>query len=95
MAGDWIKITGRVTGTGVDDGGRPFVTVEQEARNQHGDLSAVGSGTVHDGTPNIRILWDLGELNIEPGIYNCQLIVSISTLDHVFHGTFQIVDHIN
>ena len=46
VAGDWITITGRVTGTGVDDGGRPVVTVEQEARNQHGELSALGSGTV-------------------------------------------------
>ena len=46
VAGDWLKITGRVTGKGVDDQGRPTVTVEQEARNQHGDLSALGSGTV-------------------------------------------------
>jgi len=46
VAGDWITITGRVTGTGVDEQGRPVVTVEQEARNQHGDLSAIGSGTV-------------------------------------------------
>jgi acyl dehydratase len=46
IAGDWIKITGRVTGKGVDDEGRPTVTVEQEARNQHGDLSVIGTGTV-------------------------------------------------
>ena len=46
VAGDWLKITGRVTGKGVDDQGRPTVTVEQEARNQHGDLSILGAGTV-------------------------------------------------
>jgi hypothetical protein len=45
VAGDWIKITGRVTGKGIDDQGRPTVTVEQEARNQHGDLSILGTGT--------------------------------------------------
>jgi acyl dehydratase len=46
VAGDWLKITGRVTGKGVDDQGRPTVTVEQEACNQHGDLSILGAGTV-------------------------------------------------
>ena len=46
VAGDWIKITGRVTGKGVDDQSRPTVTVDQEARNQHGDLSILGTGTV-------------------------------------------------
>jgi acyl dehydratase len=46
VAGDWIKITGRVTGKGVDDQGRPTVTVEQAAHNQHGDLSILGTGTV-------------------------------------------------
>ena len=46
VAGDWIKITGRVTGKGVDDQGRPTVRVDQEARNQHGDLSILGTGTV-------------------------------------------------
>ena len=46
VAGDWVTITGRVTGTAADEQGRPVVTIEQEARNQHGDLSAVGTGTV-------------------------------------------------
>jgi acyl dehydratase len=46
VAGDWILISGRVTGKTVDDQGRGLVTVDQEARNQHGDLSAIGSGTV-------------------------------------------------
>jgi acyl dehydratase len=46
VAGDWIKIVGRVTGKGTDDQGRPTVTVEQEARNQHGDLSILGKGAV-------------------------------------------------
>jgi hypothetical protein len=31
---------------GVDGDGHPFVEVEQEARNQYGDLSARGTGTV-------------------------------------------------
>ena len=46
VVGDWILITGRVTAKGVDDEGFPAVEVEQEARNQHGDLSARGTGTV-------------------------------------------------
>ncbi len=46
VAGDWILITGRVTDKGVDEAGRAYVTVDQEARNQHGELSALGSGTV-------------------------------------------------
>ncbi len=46
VVGDWIKITGRVTGTTLDENGAQCVTVEQEARNQNGDLSAIGTGTV-------------------------------------------------
>ena len=46
VVGDWLTITGRVTGRGVDDEGLPTVEVTQEARNQHGDLSAVGTGTI-------------------------------------------------
>ena len=46
VVGDWIKITGRVTGTTVDENGLPCVIIEQEARNQNGDLSAIGTGTV-------------------------------------------------
>src|SRR5256885_718492 len=46
VASDWLRITGRVTGTGVDEQGRAVVHVEQEARNQHGDLSVLGAGTV-------------------------------------------------
>ena len=46
VAGDWIRITGRVTGKGTDQEGRAFVRIEQEAHNQHGDLSACGTGTV-------------------------------------------------
>ena len=44
--GDWLVITGRVTGTTTDDDGRPLVEITQEARNQHGDLSATGVGLV-------------------------------------------------
>jgi len=44
--GDWITITGSVSGKGVDDAGRPYVEITQEARNQHGDLSATGVGVV-------------------------------------------------
>ena len=46
VVGDWILITGSVTAVGTDDEGLPAVEVEQEARNQHGDLSARGTGTV-------------------------------------------------
>jgi acyl dehydratase len=46
VAGDWIRITGRVAGKGTDDDGRACVRIEQEAHNQHGDLSACGTGTV-------------------------------------------------
>ena len=44
VVGDWIRITGRVTGV---EGNT--VTVAQEAHNQHGDLSATGIGTIDLG----------------------------------------------
>jgi acyl dehydratase len=44
--GDWLTIEGRVTGTSRDEAGRPLVEVTQEARNQHGDLSATGFGVI-------------------------------------------------
>ncbi|HST75335.1 MAG TPA: MaoC family dehydratase N-terminal domain-containing protein [Acetobacteraceae bacterium] len=43
--GDLLFIDGRVTGKRVE-GGRCLVDIEQEARNQDGELSAVGGGTV-------------------------------------------------
>jgi acyl dehydratase len=46
VIGDWIKITGRVTAVGTDDEGHPTVEVAQEAHNQHGDLSATGTGVI-------------------------------------------------
>ena len=46
VVGDWIVISGQVTAKGVDDDGHAYVEVEQEARNQYGDLSARGTGTV-------------------------------------------------
>ncbi len=46
VVGDWITITGKVTGKGVDDEGHPVVEIEQVAHNQHGDVSARGQGTV-------------------------------------------------
>ena len=46
IAGDWITITGTVIEKGIDSEGRAYAKVEQEARNQHGDLSAMGTGTV-------------------------------------------------
>jgi acyl dehydratase len=46
IVGDWITIVGRVTAKGVDEAGRAYVTIEQEAHNQHGDLSATGTGTI-------------------------------------------------
>jgi hypothetical protein len=46
VVGDWLQITGRVVAVGTDDDGQPCATVEQEARNQNGDLSARGTGRV-------------------------------------------------
>jgi hypothetical protein len=46
IAGDWVKITGKVVAKGVDDEGKPIVTVQQSAHNQHGDLSATSTGVV-------------------------------------------------
>jgi hypothetical protein len=43
--GDLLFITGKVTGKRVE-GGRHLVDIEQEARNQDGELSIVGTGTV-------------------------------------------------
>jgi acyl dehydratase len=46
VVGDWLVITGKVASKGVDDQGVPCVEIEQTAHNQHGDLSAVGTGVV-------------------------------------------------
>jgi acyl dehydratase len=47
VVGDWLTIDGRVSDVGRDEDGRAFVEVSQEARNQHGELSARGVGVVH------------------------------------------------
>jgi acyl dehydratase len=44
-AGDLLIITGKVTGKCVEDG-RHLVDIEQEARNQDGELSVLGTGVV-------------------------------------------------
>jgi hypothetical protein len=44
-AGDLLVITGKVTGKRVEDG-RHLVDIEQEARNQDGELSVLGIGVV-------------------------------------------------
>ena len=44
-AGDLLVITGKVTGKRVEDG-RHLVDIEQEARNQDGELSVLGTGVV-------------------------------------------------
>ncbi len=46
IVGDNIVITGKVTAKGVDEDGHGFVEISQEAHNQHGELSARGTGTV-------------------------------------------------
>lgn len=46
VVGDWLTITGRVTAKRTDDGGHPVVDIDQEARNQHGELSARGTATI-------------------------------------------------
>lgn len=46
IVGDWLTITGKVTAKRVEDDGEPVVDVEQEARNQHGELSARGTATI-------------------------------------------------
>ena len=43
--GDLLFIDGKVTGKRVE-GGRHLVDIMQEARNQDGELSVVGTGTV-------------------------------------------------
>ena len=47
VVGDWIAIDATITEKGIDVDGNGYVTVAQEARNQHGELSATGVGTVH------------------------------------------------
>jgi hypothetical protein len=46
VVGDWLTIDGRVTALSYDGDGHPLVEVAQEARNQHGDLSATGLGVI-------------------------------------------------
>jgi hypothetical protein len=43
--GDLLFITGKVTGKRIEEG-RRLVDIEQEARNQDGELSVIGTGTV-------------------------------------------------
>jgi acyl dehydratase len=43
--GDLLFITGKVTGKRIEEG-RHLVDIEQEARNQDGELSIIGTGTV-------------------------------------------------
>jgi acyl dehydratase len=44
--GDILTIDAKVTGFSADDQGRPCAEVEQVARNQDGELSAKGTGTI-------------------------------------------------
>ena len=44
--GDYLIIEGRVTGKRVEEGRHLVVEIEQEARNQDGELSVVGGGVV-------------------------------------------------
>lgn len=46
VVGDWIRISGRVVSKDAGASGEPLVTVEQEARNQHGERSAIGTAVV-------------------------------------------------
>jgi acyl dehydratase len=46
VVGDNLRISGTVTAKGVDEQGRPAVTIEQRAQNQHGHTSAIGTGVV-------------------------------------------------
>ena len=46
IVGDWIRINGIVSEKGIDSDGRNYIIVEQTAHNQHGDLSAFGTGIV-------------------------------------------------
>lgn len=46
VAGDWIRIDGVVTDKSVDQEGNHVATIDQTARNQYGDVSAIGTGTV-------------------------------------------------
>jgi hypothetical protein len=46
VVGDVVRIGGTVVAKGEDHEGRPTVTIEQQAHNQHGYLSATGRGVV-------------------------------------------------
>jgi acyl dehydratase len=46
VVGDVLRISGSVVATEADADGRPTVTVEQTAHNQHGHLSATGRGVI-------------------------------------------------
>jgi acyl dehydratase len=46
VVGDNLRISGTVTAKGLDEQGRPAVTIEQRAQNQHGHTSAIGTGVV-------------------------------------------------
>ena len=52
--GDLLFITGQVTGLR-EEGGRYLVDIEQEARNQDGELSVLGGGTVSLPKREVRV----------------------------------------
>lgn len=55
---------------------------------------ATGSGSEGDGTPNVTIGWEPGELDIAPGVYNCELVATTTSLDLVYHGNLEIINTI-
>ena len=60
-----------------------------------GIAGGVGSGVEPTGAPNIVLTWDVGELDIPPGVYDWQLKATISGLDRFASGTFQILNAIS
>ncbi len=46
VVGDWLRVTGKVVAKDTDEQGQATVTIEQQAVNQYGDLSATGRGII-------------------------------------------------
>lgn len=55
----------------------------------------VGSGVSPTGSGNITVTWDVGDLDLEPGLYQWQLTATITGLDRVFEGLIHILDEID
>jgi hypothetical protein len=53
---------------------------------------AAGSGSAPSGDPNITVAWASGDLDLDAGVYACDLTATTSSLDRVMSFPIQITE---